>query len=314
MGNVAATSSKIAHSPGPVMKRSLALALLVAVALPAVAQEKKGSVKLTDAKITTADHVYKKTPEGELTLHGFFPPDWKATDKRPVVVFFFGGGWKNGAYTQFVPQAEYFAGRGLVALSADYRIESKHKTTPDKCVEDAKSAVRWVRANADKLGIDADKVIASGGSAGGHIAACAALVDGFDAATDPKDTSCVPNALLLFNPALNLPREVKDAKGADIAAKISPTKFLTKKAPPTWLTFGDADAMLAQGEEYAKAAKELGVPVELYTAPKQPHGFFNRSPWVESTTAAADAWLVKQGYLKGEGTLKPDAKAALEKR
>lgn len=294
-------------------RQLLAVALVISLALPAVAQE-KGSVKLTDAKVTTADHVYKKTPEGDLTLHGFFPPDWKATDKRPVVVFFFGGGWKNGAYTQFVPQCEYFAARGLVALSADYRIASKHKTTPDRCVEDAKSAVRWVRANAGKLGIDADKIIASGGSAGGHIAACTALVDGFDSPDDPKDTSCVPAALLLFNPSLNLPREIKDAKGADIAAKISPTKFLSKKTPPTWIVFGDADAMLAQGEEYATKAKDLGVSVELFTATKQPHGFFNRSPWIESTTAAADAWLVKQGYLKGEGTLKPDDKAKLEKR
>ncbi len=298
--------------PGlPVM---FALGLLAAGALPTVAQQPKGAVKLTDAKVITADHVYKKASGGELTLHGFFPADWKATDKRPVVVFFFGGGWKSGAYTQFVPQCEYFAGRGLVTLSADYRIESKHKTTPDKCVEDAKSAVRWVRAHADKLGIDPDKVIASGGSAGGHIAACTALVEGFDAATDPKDTSCVPNALLLFNPALNLPREVKDADGKDIAAKISPTKFLGKKTPPTWVVFGDADAMLGQGEEYAKKAKELGVSMELYTAPKQPHGFFNRSPWIESTTAVADQWLVKQGYLKGDGTLKPDEKAVLEKR
>lgn len=296
------------------MKHALTLGLVALFALPAAAQDKKGSVKLTDAKVTTADHVYKKTPEGELTLHGFFPADWKATDKRPVIVFFFGGGWKNGAYTQFVPQAEYFASRGLVALSADYRIESKHKTTPDKCVEDAKSAVRWVRANAGKLGVDADRVIASGGSAGGHIAACTALVDGFDSPDDPKDTSCVPAALLLFNPALNLPREIKDAKGTDIAAKISPTKFLTKKAPPTWVVFGDADAMLGQGEEFAKAAKELGVSVELFTAAKQPHGFFNRSPWIESTTAAADEWLVKQGYLKGSGTLKPDDTAKLEKR
>ena len=296
------------------IRHLLAASLVVSLGLPAAAQEKKGAVKLTDAKVTTADHVYKKTPEGELTLHGFFPPDWKATDKRPVVVFFFGGGWKNGAYTQFVPQAEYFAARGLVAFSADYRIESKHKTTPDKCVEDAKSAIRWVRANADKLGIDPDKVIASGGSAGGHIAACAALVDGFDSPDDPKDTSCVPAALLLFNPALNLKNVVKDAKGDDVAAKISPTKFLSKKTPPTWVVFGDADAMLAQGEEYATKAKELGVSVELSTAAKQPHGFFNRSPWIESTTAAADAWLVKQGYLKGEGPLKADEKAKLEKR
>lgn len=295
------------------MTRTLSLLAVAAVALPAVAQENKAAVKLTDAKLTTSDHVYKKTPEGELTLHGFFPSDWKATDTRPVVVFFFGGGWKSGAYTQFVPQAEYFASRGLVALSADYRIASKHKTTPDKCVEDAKSAIRWVRANAGKLGVDPDKIIASGGSAGGHIAACTALVDGFDSPDDPKGVSCVPAAMLLFNPALNLKNVVKDAKGDDIAAKISPTKFLTKKAPPTWLVYGDGDPALEQGKEYAKTAKGLGVSVVLLTAAKQPHGFFNRSPWVESTAHAADAWLVENGYLTGKSTLKPADTAALDR-
>lgn len=288
--------------------------LLVAVlAAPAVAQQ-KGTVKLTDGKVTAADYVYKKSAEGELTLHGFFPPDWKPTDKRPVIVFFFGGGWKNGAYTQFVPQAQYFASRGLVALSADYRIESKHKTTPDKCVEDAKSAIRWVRANADKLGVDADKIIASGGSAGGHIAACTALVGGFDSPDDPKGVSSVPAALLLFNPALHLTRPVKGTNGDDIAAKISPTLFLTKKAPPTWLVFGDADGMLPQAHEYTAKAKAVGADVVLYTAAKQPHGFFNRSPWIEATTHAADAWLVEKGFLTGTSTLKPADTAALDKK
>jgi hypothetical protein len=82
-----------------------------------------------------------------------------------------------------------------------------------------------------------------------------------------------------------------------------------KSAPPTWVTFGDADAMLAQGQEYAQKAKELGVPVTLLTAPKQPHGFFNRTPWIESTTAAADAWLVERGFLTGKGTLAPGSDA-----
>ncbi len=293
------------------MKRVfLCLVALVFLSCLIVAQQKKDSIKLTDAKLITTDHVYKKTPEGELSLHGFFPSDWKATDKRPVIVFFFGGGWKSGSYTQFVPQAEYFASRGIVALSADYRIESKHKTTPDKCVEDAKSAIRWVRANAEKLGVDPNKIIASGGSAGGHIAACTALIDGFNSPDDPKDTSCVPAALLLFNPALNLKgakNTIKDAKGNDIAEKISPINGLTKKAPPTWIVFGDADALLSQAKDYTAKAKEVGADVVLFTAAKQPHGFFNRSPWIESTTHAADAWLVEKGFLKEKSPLKPTA-------
>ncbi len=295
------------------MTRLLCTLMLFAMSLPAIAQAKKVPVKLTDATVITADHIYKKTPEGELTLHGFFPSDWKASDKRPVIVFFFGGAWKSGAFTQFVPQAEYFASRGIVALSADYRIESKHKTTPDKCIEDAKSAIRYVRANAAKLGVDPAKIIASGGSAGAHIAACTAIVPGFDSPDDLIEISCVPAALLLFNPGLNYTRPIKDASGNDIAAKISPTQFLTAKTPPTWLVYGDADPAFAQGQEYATKAKALGVPVSLFSAPKQPHGFFNRSPWIESTTLAADLWLASQGFSSGKSTLDPMTTAVLEK-
>jgi acetyl esterase/lipase len=283
----------------------ISLCLVLVVAWPAHGQTpKKDAARLTDAKVVTADHVYKKTPEGELTLHGFFPTDWKPTDQRPVIVFFFGGGWKNGSFTQFVPQAEYFAGRGIVAFSADYRIESKHKTKPDAAVEDAKSAIRWVRANAAKLGIDPEKVIASGGSAGAHLAAAAALVEKFDATDDPK-VSGKPNALVLFNPFLNgKGRTIPGRDGTNIAEAISPTLFLKKDAPPCVIFFGTGDAMLDMGKEYVAKCKELGVKAELYTADEQPHGFFNREPWLSVTTRKADEFLVGLGYLKGEPTLK----------
>ena len=160
------------------MKQAMVIVAMLAFGTSAFAQP-KGATKITTEKFRIEDFVFKKTPQGELTLHGFFPTDWKPTDQRPVIVFFFGGGWKNGSFTQFVPQSEYFATRGIVAFSADYRIESKHKTTPDVCVEDAKSAIRWVRANAGKLGIDPNKVIASGGSAGGHLAAATAAYPEF---------------------------------------------------------------------------------------------------------------------------------------
>ncbi len=226
-----------------------------------------------------------------------------------MIVFFFGGGWKSGAFTQFVPQAEYFASRGIVALSADYRIESKHKTKPDAAVEDAKSAIRWVRANAAKLGVDPDKVIASGGSAGGHLAAATALVEKFDEADDPK-ASCKPNTLVLFNPVLNLKgTKIAGTDGSNIAEAISPTLFLKKDAPPCVIFFGTSDAMLNMGKEYVAKCKELGVKAELYTAAEQPHGFFNREPWLSVTTRKADEFLMGLGYLKGEPALKLPPKA-----
>jgi acetyl esterase len=288
--------------------------LLIATVIPDVAHaQKKGQAKLTDVKVKSEKHLYAKPAEGELYLHVFYPTDWKASDKRPVILFFFGGGWKNGAYTQFVPQAEYFASRGLVAACADYRIAGKHKTTPDRCVEDAKAAVRWVRRNAEKLGVDPGKVIASGGSAGGQLAAATVLCPGFEGGGDTK-TSCKPDALVLFNPALNLVgfAKIRDQEDKDITKAFSPTGFLHKEAPPTVIFFGTSDKMLAQGKEYLAKARDLGVKCELHTAADQPHGFFNRPPWLQATTRKADEFLTGLGYLKGEPTVKAPDKAALE--
>lgn len=281
------------------------------------AQVPKVPPKLTTAKVRTEDFVYKKTPQGELTLHGFFPTDWQSTDRRPVIVFFFGGGWKGGAYTQFVPQSEYFASRGLVAFAADYRIESKHKTTPDVAVEDAKSAIRWVRAHAEKLGVDPEKVIASGGSAGGHLAAATALVEKFDAPNDPR-LSARPNALVLFNPFLDgtlgkSDRVFRGAQGQDITRDFSPSLYLASTTPPTVQFFGTEDRLLAHGKDYTAKAQKLGVRAELYLAEGQNHGFFNRPPWIEATTAQADAFLASLGYLKGPPTIKVPEGAVLRK-
>lgn len=289
----------------------------ICFATPVIAQQpKKGQVKLTEATIKNEEVVFKKTSQGDLSLHVFYPEGWTAKDKRPVIVFFFGGGWKNGSYTQFVPQSEYFASRGIVAISADYRIESKHKTTPDIAVEDAKSAIRYLRHHAGKFGIDPDKIIASGGSAGGHLAACTAVIEGFNAKDDPK-ASAKPNALVLFNPALNLTliegRTIAGANGSDIAKAISPTLFLGKDTPPAVIFFGTSDKMMNQGQEYIKKAKELGVRAEMYSAAEQPHGFFNRSPWCEATTEQADRFLTSLGYLKGDPKINPQPEAKLKK-
>ena len=122
----------------------------------------------------TKSFIYKKTKQADLELVVHYPSGWKETDKRPAIVFFFGGGWTGGKIEQFEPQASHLASRGMVAVRADYRVKSRHGVTPKECVEDAKSAMRWVRQNAAQLGVDPDRIVAAGGSAGGHIAACTA--------------------------------------------------------------------------------------------------------------------------------------------
>jgi len=98
--------------------------------------------------------VYKTTPQGDLRMHLYFPADWRKADRRPSIVLFFGGSCATGSPAQFASTAEYFAARGLVAATAEYRTESIHHTPPERCIEDGKSAIRWLRMNAAHLGID----------------------------------------------------------------------------------------------------------------------------------------------------------------
>ncbi|MDP1592520.1 MAG: alpha/beta hydrolase [Prosthecobacter sp.] len=292
----------------------LLLPLFLAFTLPALAQKvgkTKPTIKLTDAAVTTKDIVYKTTPQGALKLHVFSPAgEVQITALRPCVVFFFGGGWKSGSYLQFVPQAEYLASRGIIAACADYRIANIHQTTPDKAVEDAKSAIRWVRGHSTELGIDPGKVIAAGGSAGGHLAACTALVSSYDAESDDKSISAKPNAMVLFNPAMNIATLFKERETGnspitlDTAEAITPNNFVSKDTPPAMLFFGTADKLKVGGDEYVKNATELGLRAEMWTAADMPHGFFNREPWMQVTTKKMDEFLISLGYLGGKPLIK----------
>jgi len=271
------------------------MTLLVLAALAAVPQDKPAA--------PPKEQVYKKAAQGELKIHLSFPEDWKPSDRRPAIVFFFGGGWAQGTVEQFVPQATYLARRGMVAARADYRVKSRHQVTPDACVEDAKSAVRWLRKNAADLGIDPERIVAAGGSAGGHIAACTGTVPGFDAAGEDLSISSKPNAMVLFNPVLHSDPLVQRMTDAELAKKITPNLRLEKGLPPALIFFGTADPLMVGAKEYLPKAKELGAVAELYTAEGQPHGFFNRSPWQERTLFRADEFLASLGYLQGKPTL-----------
>ena len=266
--------------------------------------------------IRSETFTYKKTPQGELRMYVFYPKDWKPTDRRAAIVFFFGGGWTGGSVEQFNPQAWYLAGRGMVAARADYRVRSRQHTTPVEAVRDALSAVRWLRAHAGKLGIDPNRICASGGSAGGHLAACTAVVRGLDEPGEDTKVSARPNLLVLYNPVLDTttPAIARRIGSADKARQISPNANLTKDTPPSILYFGSKDHFLEGGRAYMKKATALGLDATLYVAPGVAHGFFNRSPWLQRTMYLTDEFLRGHGYLKGPATVKlPDGQVGLEK-
>ena len=214
----------------------------------------------------TKTFTYTKTKQADLEMVVHMPPGWKESDKRPGIVFFFGGGWENGAIKAFEPQAQYFASRGLVTARADYRVKSRQGVTPKECVDDARAAIRWFRENAAKLGVDPDKIVASGGSAGGHIAACTTLMPASE--LKGEKFSCKANVLLLFNPVLRFgPQMIKRIDNDEAVGKaISPVLYLAKDSPPTLLFFGTDDFLIKQGQEFIERSKEVGCRAEMFTA------------------------------------------------
>ncbi len=251
---------------------------------------------------------YRKVGATELKLW-IFNPATKADKPLPCVVFFFGGGWTSGTPAQFEPQSRHLASRGMIAIVADYRVKSRQNALPADCVSDAKACVRWVRANAARLGIDPSRIAVGGGSAGGHLAAAVATVPGLDSATDDKAVSCLPNALVLFNPGTVMaPFPGLELKGFGAGldkskfgcepTEISPLHHVKKGLPPTIIFHGKADTTVpyATVEKFTEAMKAAGNRCELIGYEGQPHGFFNKSKYQE-TLDATDAFLVSLGYL-----------------
>jgi acetyl esterase len=232
---------------------------------------------------------YKNASSADLKLWIFKPDGHKKEDKKHAIVFFFGGGWKAGTPSQFEKQCQYLASRGMVAITADYRVSSCHGTLVTACVEDGKSAVRWIRENSGRLGVAPRRVAAGGGSAGGHVAAAVGSIKEFDSEDEDLRVSSKPNALVLFNPAVALddigqkfiiPMEKKKTLSPRVGTKprkLSPYHHLDKNLPPTIICHGTMDDAVPfeSVRLFQKQASLLGRTCKLVSFPDKPHGFFN---------------------------------------
>lgn len=256
--------------------------------------------------------LYKEINGDSLYLHVFKPkPSKKPT---AAIVFFFGGGWTGGNPKQFYQQSEYFASRGILAISAEYRIKNTHGTSPFECVEDGKSAIRWVRENAKKLNIDPNKIVASGGSAGGHVALTTALINGLENADENLSVSSVPNAVVAYNPVSDTTEKGYGAKKvAGRETEISPTHQVKKNMPPMLIFHGTKDKTVPfeNAERFTRLMKEAGNECELVAIKDVDHGFFNGdffrkgsgNKYYNLTTYKTDVFLEKLCFLKGKPTL-----------
>lgn len=254
--------------------------------------------------------VYKTVNNTDLTLHIFFLKEHHVSDLTTAIVFFYGGGWTGGTPRQFYQQARYFSDRGVVAISAEYRVKNTHNTTPFESVKDAKSAVRWVREHAKELGVNPDKIVASGGSAGGHVAACTGIIDGYEEEGEDEAISSVPSAMILFNPVLDTTEKGYglDKVGEESKTDISPNHHIREGIVPTIIFHGMADETVPfeNAERFTELMKASGNHCELEAYAGKGHGFFNGSffrPHTADTMVYMDVMKKSTMFLASRGML-----------
>jgi acetyl esterase len=263
---------------------------------------------------------YKRVDGKELKIHGFFPDD--ALSKHPCLIFIHGGGWSGGTIQSSLKWCRYLSELGCVAFTIEYRLANESRgIKPSTCLEDTKSAVRWVREQAKEFNIDTGRIALSGTSAGGHLAAACATIDGFNDDKDDLSVSCKPQLLLLSSPVIDNGHEgygydrVKDFWG-----DFSPVHNLNNKLPPTCILLGDKDPLipLESAVNFGQAVKKSGKAVELYVFEGQGHNLFSQKEGelTEPIMLIYYHWhlfLAQQGYVKKPKKLKSDYSIVLSK-
>lgn len=260
-------------------------------------------------KFEKSSFVYKNVDGVELEMV-MYKPLTSSNLKLPAIVFFFGGGWVKGDPSQFNLQAEYLATRGIFVFCPDYRTQSRHSTTPFESVQDAKTAIRYLKIHGEELGIDVNKIVASGGSAGGHLAACTAVIDNINEATDDLTVSSVPLLLVLFNPVVDTGKKgYGQEKLAGREFELSPVHHITPNVPETLIMHGKADTTVPYENvhRFNYLMKQQGNKSTLVGYKKQGHGFFNysKSPkYFKKTLAKTESFLDEHNLLKGESWIR----------
>jgi len=236
----------------------------------------------SDNQVIHIQEVYKTIDTFNLKVDIFYTRQVLEKENNTAIVFFHGGGWAYGSPSEFYSTCERYAAMGIVTFSVQYRLSIDNGVTPSRtispieCVMDAKSAMRWVRENAGKFHIDKNKIVASGQSAGGHLALCTAMIDEHNEKTDNMSISCRPDALLLFSSCVNAVEGWCDRLLADRREKIwsiSPAHNMKKGVPPMIEFHGIDDEQVPKWtvQFFEIAMREEGNYFELHTYPGMKH-------------------------------------------
>lgn len=217
---------------------------------------------------------YRTTAEGSLKLYVY--GENRPGIRQPALVLFHGGGWTHGSPFWLAPLGWLLSRDERRVILPEYRLAASHGTDALAALEDARAALRWVRRHAAELGLDPQRIIAGGASAGAQLAAATAMAPGG-----------VPvQGLLLLAPASDTseqaleryPRLARLFRGR--GREVSPRHLVSADAPPTLVLHGSADGIipLAASEAFCAAMSRAGGSCRAVRREDGSHRFF-KLPW-----------------------------------
>ena len=245
---------------------------------------------------------------GKLDLYVPRRPD----GPMPTAILFHGGGWVTGSKDEIALDVLPYLVMGFAVANVDYRL-ARTALAP-AAVEDSRCALRWVIRHAAQYGLDRDRLVLVGSSAGAHLALMAALApvtagfDGLCPGDEPLRVAAVINFFGVVDVAELLgPSNARDfaigwiggPERAALARRVSPITYVGKGSPPIFTAHGDADPVVpfAQAKRLHEALGRAGVPNRLYTLRRGGHGDFDGAEVLTVTRAVRD-FLVKRGIVK----------------
>jgi acetyl esterase/lipase len=246
--------------------------------------------------------VYRDGKPDPMRLHVFKPKDWKEHDRRPALVFFFGGGWTRGTPERSASYAKWAATLGMVGIAPDYRTKERFGTRPLESVADGRAALRWIEDHADKLGIDPRRIVVGGSSSGGHVALWTAIEHTPPGSATNEAPRVKPVALILVSPVSDTSPVTgyTPKRFGENAEALSPVRQLDARMPPVLVFHGDADTTVTNRESIALRDTLIasGNVCELITVPGGNHGFQTQLPeWKDKSRAIMREFLTRQGIL-----------------
>jgi acetyl esterase/lipase len=251
-----------------------------------------------DHKILT----YKQVDGYKLDMHLFLPDSSFHINDKPAIIFFHGGSWTDGKPDWFFNACKMYASKGWVAASVEYRIANRHGTLPFESVKDAKSAIRWIRLNSDKYGIDTNKIIASGNSAGGHLIICAVLLSDFNESTDNMNISAKPDLLMINSGVYDLTIATggiwANIENKDSISAISPLQNIKKVDVPILMIHSTNDEISPYwaAERFFKEYSKLSNLINFKTLNGAGHFIWFDRNYSKTVRKVQEDFLLSNGY------------------